>query len=268
MQNLSLEVVFNIMINMKFVDTEEILNREKMMIERAKDFLYIFSPYLQISEQIEKSLIDTQNKNPELKISLVYGKDKLNATEKPKLERIIGNHENFRLFYVEDLHAKIMINEKYALLSSMNLYDSSKQNYETGIYFSKTWKTEKTAFINLLHYCESIIDGVSPINITAIETKEKNKPFEKLFEKTIFMKLLDIKKDKMDNESWERFQNDILKLAEKSSNSIENEEELREENKKLYSIVNELIEINNELKKVQASYIAKLEEELVGKKVK
>ena len=139
---------------MKFITTEEILEYEKKMITKPNEFLYIFSPYLQIKEEIKKILEYTN-----IKITIICGKTKLYENEYNKLKELMKNAPNIELLYNPNLHAKIMINETYALISSMNLYEASENNHEAGIYFSNQYFSEKAQFSNLMKFCKQILDA-------------------------------------------------------------------------------------------------------------
>lgn len=117
----------------------EFLNRKKLvewipkLIESAEKDLIIISPYIQISERILQLLRTAERKGVE--ITLIYKEGELSEKERKKFDEI----ENLNLLYQPNLHSKCIYNEKYLLITSMNLYEfSQKHNREMGVLFRRT----------------------------------------------------------------------------------------------------------------------------------
>ena len=219
---------------MKVLDTKGILHYVKSTISKSKDFLYIFSPYLNISDDILKLLLETKLLQPNLKISIICGKEKLEEEEYKKIQ-----DTQIKLYFVENLHAKIMINEKYALVSSMNLYKASESNY--GILFSNTRKSERKQYNYLKNYCESIFSENDEYS-KVIGEFEKKYPFKTENWHQLKKLMLDIRED---TEKWEYLQDSVTEYAKYLS-----KEEISESNtfvtKEKY---NALVTICNKYKK-------------------
>jgi predicted ATPase len=67
-------------------------------------------------------------------IRIIYGKAELQAQE----NKWLNSMDSIRLLFCDNLHAKCYLNEKEAIITSMNLYDYSQQNNrEMGIYVAK-----------------------------------------------------------------------------------------------------------------------------------
>ncbi|MGI5069755.1 hypothetical protein HRO26_01180 [Treponema pectinovorum] len=97
------------------------------IIREAKRYCFIITPYFKTWPQLSKSLELAASQNK--KIFFLFRDD-----QKYKEEIIELNERfNFDIFFIENLHAKIYLNESTALISSMNLYDYSKENnFEIG----------------------------------------------------------------------------------------------------------------------------------------
>ena len=99
------------------------------IIEGAEQYLHIISPYVKLDNQIRALLADKHVLNG-LEIHLTYGKNSLDTETKGQLDSMT----HIRTHFLKDLHAKCYLNEKMALVTSMNLYDYSMiKNLEMGV---------------------------------------------------------------------------------------------------------------------------------------
>ena len=111
-----------------FLDTQGVSAELSKTIGGAQDSLILISPYLKINEQMRQLLQDRSMMK--IPIHVVYGKSELQADEKAWLDSQRYIHTQYR----PNLHAKIYLNEKQAIVTSMNLYEFSQQNNtEAGI---------------------------------------------------------------------------------------------------------------------------------------
>ena len=121
----------------KFLTTKGIIKEIEKIIQDADKEIMILSPFLDMDSRIVEALSDAVKAKKELKVIIVYGKGKLPAKEKKKLKKIEKSalkEMNIELYYRENLHAKCYMNEYSALVTSMNLYESSQtKNDEFGI---------------------------------------------------------------------------------------------------------------------------------------
>ena len=86
---------------------------------------------MKVNERIKELL---EAKDREIDFHVVYGKKKLQQAEYDWLKSMTFVRMSFR----KNLHAKCYLNEKQALLTSMNLYEFSQQNNnEMGILVSQ-----------------------------------------------------------------------------------------------------------------------------------
>lgn len=104
---------------------------EKIVVN-AKTRLVLVTPYLKLSDNFFKRLIDANRRDVE--ITVIYGKNELLKSEREKLNSLT----NLELYYCDNLHAKCYLNEDALVISSMNLHEySEKHNREMGICFKK-----------------------------------------------------------------------------------------------------------------------------------
>ena len=118
---------------MKFLRTSEIYSEFESMVNeiarggRIKKFLsfndlFILSPYLKFPEILYERLCNANERGAT--IIMIFGKSDLSLEEKQKFSKI----SKIKLFFYENLHAKLYMVYSKAILCSMNLYDYSIQN--------------------------------------------------------------------------------------------------------------------------------------------
>ncbi|MGB2813663.1 MAG: phospholipase D-like domain-containing protein [Dehalococcoidales bacterium] len=121
----------------KFLDTAGVTYHLQHVINNANEKLILISPYLKINDRIKSSLVDKDKFK--IDIRLIYGKSELQPAEHNWLKSLQYVHTSF----CKNLHAKCYLNEKEAIVTSMNLYDFSQvNNYEMGIYVEKDKDTD------------------------------------------------------------------------------------------------------------------------------
>ena len=102
------------------------------IIRDARRQLVLVSPYLRLSRNVYERLRDADSRK--VGIELVFGKKQLNADEDSKLAALT----HLSSFFSENLHAKCYYNERWLVITSMNLYEfSEKNNRELGVLFTK-----------------------------------------------------------------------------------------------------------------------------------
>ncbi len=144
----------------KFLTTTGISHHLEELIKNAKERLVIISPYLKVNDGI-KELLEAKD-TPEIDFHVVYGKKKLQQAEYDWLESMTFVRMSFR----KNLHAKCYLNEKQALLTSMNLYEFSQQNNnEMGILVSQ--EEDSDLYKDIDEEAQRIIEN-SEIQITGV----------------------------------------------------------------------------------------------------
>lgn len=122
---------------MLILDTEQCKDYYNRCIKFAERFLIIMSPYYNFGEYINLNDIDENWKN--MNIVILYRNDDKHP-EKPAIKpeiyeilnkkvKILENNNNVLMKGLPYLHAKALINEKFAIMGSLNFTDCSiKQN--------------------------------------------------------------------------------------------------------------------------------------------
>ena len=127
----------------KFLNSSGISYHLENLIKNANSNLFLISPYLKFNQRI-KDLLDDRN-NFRIDIKIIYGKVDLQTEESNWLK----SKDFIKVLFRKNLHAKCYINEKEAIITSMNLYDFSQQNNnEMGIYIIKEEDPELYKDIN------------------------------------------------------------------------------------------------------------------------
>jgi|GEM_PF-2432406 len=159
---------------MNILGTTGISYEIENLIDTANKFIIIVSPYLKINKRL-KSKLNECFERCEVNI-FIYRKNDLDKNE---LEWLKG-HKKVKLFPVENLHAKCYLNEKRALITSMNLYDYSQiNNYELGVVILSENKEE---FFTLLTEIKTIISSnYSDLTIAMLEDEYSDFSMGKLY---------------------------------------------------------------------------------------
>lgn len=106
----------------RFLDTTGVSNELAQIIKGAKDWLILISPYLQVCERFREMIEDKELMK--LDIRIIYGKSEL----QPQESNWLRNLKSVRTSICKNLHAKCYLNEKEALITSMNFYEFSQMN--------------------------------------------------------------------------------------------------------------------------------------------
>ena len=116
----------------RYEDSSGVSKAINDIIKDANEYLYIISPYLQITDKLRNNIEYTINSGVETR--LLYGKKDTSHSESEWLFSVQG----LEIRFLENLHAKCYLNENVALITSMNLYKFSiENNYEMGVTISK-----------------------------------------------------------------------------------------------------------------------------------
>ena len=116
----------------EFLTTTGVSYRLEQIIKDATERLVLISPFLRVNARLRELLEDKDRLK--LDVRVIYGKNQLQPEENNWLESMTS----IRTSYCENLHAKCYLNEKEALLTSMNLYEFSQvHNNEMGVLISR-----------------------------------------------------------------------------------------------------------------------------------
>ena len=155
----------------KFLTTTGVSFHIEQLINKANEKLILISPFLKINDRIKQSLEDKNRMKMDIRV--VYGKNELQPDENNWLKSM----QFIRTSFCKDLHAKCYLNEKEAIITSMNLYEFSQvNNNEMGIHIDK----EKDADIykDVLEEANRLIRISDEIRIS-VEKTDKTKKLEK-----------------------------------------------------------------------------------------
>ncbi|MGM0582959.1 MAG: phospholipase D-like domain-containing protein [Bacteroidota bacterium] len=138
----------------EFYTTRGIAYNLDELLKEANSFVYLITPYLKFSDTLYDRLKSISKK--EVDLTIVFGKAELSKEEKQKLEKLECN-----IYYKDNLHAKCYINEKQALIGSMNLYRFSEvNNIEMGIKIDKM--KDRDAYKDCLNEILGLIENSTP----------------------------------------------------------------------------------------------------------
>ena len=155
----------------KFLVTSGVSYHLEELIKNATERLVIISPYLRVNERIKELLEDKDRMKIDVRV--VYGKNELQPAENNWLESM----SSVRTSFCKNLHAKCYLNEKQALLTSMNLYEFSQQNNnEMGILVSQ--EEDPELYKEIREEAQRILRISEEIRITvaSVENAEEAKP--------------------------------------------------------------------------------------------
>ena len=119
----------------EFLTTSRISVHLEQIIMDAEDRVVIVSPYLKVDPRIIEHLEDAAKRG--VSIRVIHGKRKLRPNEEARLKPLSSVHSGMELYFRENLHAKLYMNESKAILTSMNLHEFSlTHNDEMGVLVS------------------------------------------------------------------------------------------------------------------------------------
>ena len=149
-----------------------VFNLDKI-IDEAAEQLVLISPYIKADDET-KSRIEKSTRRG-TRIDAIYGKS--------QSERNLGNVKasfdmpGITVYFLKDLHAKCYLNEKEALLTSMNLHEFSQEhNDEMGILVSK--KDDPALYRDIHQEANWLLRAASGESSTSSTSKPKLKEVE------------------------------------------------------------------------------------------
>lgn len=154
---------------MKFIAPLEIASKIMTLIVEAEKELILVSPYVKINDwdKMKKSLSKAVNKG--VKISFIT---RQNATNDLTPLKAL----NIQPILIKDLHAKVYINDKYAIVTSQNITHYSDIN-SIDIAYQTEDEKERT---QLIDFVKNYIKNIEPAHKNILNIVE-NKNYENLF---------------------------------------------------------------------------------------
>jgi hypothetical protein len=149
----------------KFLNTSATNYYLEDIIKQTRERLVIISPFLKFNDRIKELLEDTNRMKIDVRI--VYGKSELAPREINWLRPL----EFVRASYCQNLHAKCYLNERSAILTSMNLYDFSQvNNNEMGVFIERDKEPE--LYREIMEEAQRLIRISEQIRLSAEIIKE------------------------------------------------------------------------------------------------
>ncbi|HKR03914.1 MAG TPA: phospholipase D family protein [Bacteroidia bacterium] len=151
----------------KFLDTTGISYHLEQLIKKSDERLILISPFLKINPRIKELLHDKNNLKIDIRV--IYGKDEL----KPEEHNWLKSMNCIRTSFCQNLHAKCYLNEKEAIITSMNLFEfSQSNNNEMGIYVNK--ETDSVLYADIYSEANRLIRISNEVKSPVEKTISKN----------------------------------------------------------------------------------------------
>jgi hypothetical protein len=126
--------------NYEILTTPHISVRILKIIEETEKYCFLVTPYFDNWTHLENCLKKAADQKKKI---IFFIRDEKFYT---KNIQEFYNEYKFDMIFVKDLHAKIFVNEREAIITSMNLYDySQKNNHEIGVLIKNKDDVNKIA---------------------------------------------------------------------------------------------------------------------------
>lgn len=153
----------------KFLETAGVSHYLQQLINGANEKLILISPYLKISDRLKQSITDKDIMK--IDIRLIYGKTEIELSENNWLKSL----RSIRTSFCKNLHAKCYLNEKEAIITSMNLYDFSQvNNNEMGIYVTK--EEDPLLYSDIYNEAMRLVRASEELNISVTQVPKTDQP--------------------------------------------------------------------------------------------
>lgn len=157
------------------LDTHETNTWISHISEDARKHLVIICPYLKINEKLKRTIEVADRKG--VNIFIIYGKRELDEGTMTWLKGL--HHSN--IANIKNLHAKLYMNEEFAVISSMNLYEYSQvNNEELGVLCGR--KEDRAEFKDITFQVMRLI-GISEKEHGRWDVGDLDKPIRGLFKR-------------------------------------------------------------------------------------
>lgn len=133
-----------------FLPPSKILSELTNLIDSAQEQVILIAPFLILHQTIQERIKD---RSRTITFTIVLGKEDDIDEETRNFFRGL---EHSKIFFRADLHTTCYLNEKKAILTSLNLiHDSSRDRYDMGVLIERDYDTE--LFRDLCREVERII---------------------------------------------------------------------------------------------------------------
>lgn len=158
------------------LDTYETNTWISHISEDSRKHLVIICPYLKINEKLRRTIEVADRKG--VNVFVIYGKRELDEGTMTWLKGL--RHSNIAC--IKDLHAKLYMNEEFAVISSMNLYEYSQvNNEELGVLCGR--KEDRAEFKDITFQVMRLI-GISEKEHGRWDVGDLDKPIRGFFKRS------------------------------------------------------------------------------------
>lgn len=156
----------------KFLDSDGIKSELSKILKKSNDFIYLVSPYLSIIERYRAIVEDAANQG--IEIHVIYGKNEMKTRESEWFETV----DRVWIHYWKNLHSKCYMNEKAAIITSLNLYEYSMiNNHEMGIVIYRNQDSD--VYEDILDEVKRLIRISDTVRVPKTIDKSENPHMEK-----------------------------------------------------------------------------------------
>jgi len=151
----------------QFLNTNQSKGEVESILTSAKSRVVFISPYVKFSDEIIPRLEHAGKRN--IRITMVCREGDLREKVRDQIEKI----PNLILRFNEDLHAKCFYNESTMVITSANLYESSRgDNREMGVLLDISVPEDIKAFDKAVGEASLIIDESVPAKSNSVVYKQ------------------------------------------------------------------------------------------------
>jgi len=146
----------------KFLSGKDLEEAIYNVIFKAEKYIIIISPYIKLDSYFREALFDKHLNNSKLKIYIVFGKNERQVNKSFNVEDFdyFKKFPNISITYAPNLHAKYYTNEKQAIITSLNMYDTSfKKNIEFGVQCESSIIGIENVYLDAYNKSADIIEG-------------------------------------------------------------------------------------------------------------
>ena len=141
----------------EIITDRELKHSIETLIGLTQTSLFLVSAYINFDDDLKKVFCKLK---PEVIKTIVYREpdypnNKSGISDDSRL--FLKSLPNVELVSVKDLHAKFFLNERYTIISSMNLTSSSNHNYEIGVEIEN--EVDYDMYIDTLAYLINILES-------------------------------------------------------------------------------------------------------------
>lgn len=127
------------------------------VVESSEKILFVVSPYIDIDDSTKKAFKELHDNVSKIIIYRDNSSVNTAAGISEQSRRFFKSLPFVELVAVKDLHAKVYLNERFAVISSMNLTKSSNENFEVG--WNIDAEEESEDFFELWGYIMHILES-------------------------------------------------------------------------------------------------------------